>query len=117
MNHINAVKSNNPIGGLGLTTGLLDAAALGNVLIRVLIKGEDANADELLDRYAQVRRKAFAEYSNPQSIENKYRLHSQDEQVNKKRNAFFHALTTKPKETSTLMASQMNQFLDDDFAV
>src|ERR1700709_2146551 len=29
------LQSNNPIGGLGLTTGLLDSAALGNCFIRI----------------------------------------------------------------------------------
>lgn len=42
-----AAHSNNPIGGLGLTSGILDAVVVGNVLARHLKNGEP---DELITK-------------------------------------------------------------------
>ena len=36
-----ALHSNNPIGGLGLTPGICDAFCYGNALVRVINQGED----------------------------------------------------------------------------
>lgn len=63
----------NPFGGLGLTGGLLDAGALADALIAVFT-GEAT--DDILSRYAEVRRKVFLEIVNPTSQANKLRLHS-----------------------------------------
>src|SRR5579859_1660168 len=46
----------NPFGGMGLTTGLCDSGALADCLISVLKKG---CGDDLLDKYAQIRREKF----------------------------------------------------------
>ncbi|KAF8591267.1 FAD/NAD(P)-binding domain-containing protein [Ramaria rubella] len=63
-----AAHSNNPIGGLGLTSGLLDAGPLARALVAVIYKRAP---DGLLDKWATFRHKLFWEYTNPQSIENK----------------------------------------------
>ena len=63
-----AAHSNSPIGGLGLTTGILDAGPLGRAVAAV-INGEAP--ESLLDRWATIRRKAWLEQTNPQSIEMK----------------------------------------------
>ena len=70
-----AAHVNNPIGGLGLTNGLLDAVALGNALVDVI--AEDAG-EELLDLYAADRRRIFLEVVSPASTENKRRLTERD---------------------------------------
>ncbi|VUC31296.1 unnamed protein product, partial [Clonostachys rosea] len=44
-----AAHLNNPVGGLGLTTGILDAAHLAKALQQILIGGKD---DDVLDEYA-----------------------------------------------------------------
>ncbi|KAH8648251.1 hypothetical protein BGZ61DRAFT_277811, partial [Ilyonectria robusta] len=85
-----AAHSNNPIGGLGLTTGFLDAAALGNCLIRIIRHGE--KPDELFSRYESVRRAAWVNYTNKASTDLKLRLHSTDPQIVADRQAFFDAL-------------------------
>src|ERR1700733_8735225 len=46
----------NPFGGMGLTTGLCDAGALAYCLVGVLKKG---CGDDLLDKYARIRREKF----------------------------------------------------------
>lgn len=63
------------MGGLGLTGGLLDAAALADALVPVYHKREP---DNLLDMYAEVRRNVFVNVVNPTSQANKRRLHEFD---------------------------------------
>ncbi|OAP54737.1 hypothetical protein AYL99_11185 [Fonsecaea erecta] len=63
-----AAHSNNPIGGLGLTTGLLDAGPLGRALGAV-INGKAP--ESLLDTWAQARRDKWLNFTNEFSIENK----------------------------------------------
>ncbi len=65
----------NPFGGLGLTSGLLDADLLGDALPAV-IKG--AADDDLLDRYAQERRRVFLEVTGPAAAENIRRIKERD---------------------------------------
>ena len=61
-----AAHLNNPIGGLGLTTGLLDAGPLARALAAVL--SGDAPSS-LLDEWAMKRRMAWWNATNTQSIE------------------------------------------------
>jgi flavin-dependent dehydrogenase len=63
-----AAHSNNPIGGLGLTTGLLDAGPLGRGLAAVI----NGKAPEtIMDIWAEERREKWLTYTNGFSIENK----------------------------------------------
>jgi len=61
-----AAHITNPTGGLGLTSGLFDAYVLYEALAAV-VNGEAG--DELLDRYAEQRRRAFVEYASPAATE------------------------------------------------
>ncbi|PNS16809.1 hypothetical protein CAC42_4773 [Sphaceloma murrayae] len=63
-----AAHSNNPIGGLGLTTGLLDAGPLGRALAAVTL-GEAP--ERILDHWAEARRTKWLTFTNGFSIENK----------------------------------------------
>ena len=102
-------QSNNPIGGLGLTTGLLDAACLGNCLIRILTKKEP---DTLLTQYAETRRKAWLTVTDPESTAFKHRLSSTEPQHIKDREGFFYALNNDPN-VYTHIANSMNEVLED----
>jgi len=53
-----AAHACNPFGGMGLTGGLCDAGGLSDCLIGVLQKG---CGDDLLDKYAEIRKKIFLE--------------------------------------------------------
>jgi len=53
-----AAHACNPFGGMGLTGGLCDAGGLSDCLIGVLRKG---CGDDLLDKYADIRKKIFDE--------------------------------------------------------
>ncbi|KAK1763264.1 FAD binding domain-containing protein [Phialemonium atrogriseum] len=61
-----AAHLNNPIGGLGLTTGILGAGPLARALSAV-ISGKAP--ESLLDRWEELRRKSWHEQTNKQSIE------------------------------------------------
>ena len=53
-----AAHACNPFGGMGLTGGLCDAGGLSDCLIGVLKKG---CGDDILDKYAEIRRQKFLE--------------------------------------------------------
>jgi 2-polyprenyl-6-methoxyphenol hydroxylase-like FAD-dependent oxidoreductase len=55
-----AAHACNPFGGMGLTGGLCDAGGLSDCLIGVLRMG---CGEDLLDKYAEIRRKIFLEVS------------------------------------------------------
>jgi 2-polyprenyl-6-methoxyphenol hydroxylase-like FAD-dependent oxidoreductase len=70
-----AAHVTNLCGGLGLTSGLLDAAHLGEALADVAAGDADGAA---LDEYASVRRRIFVEFTSPTASENKRRLGERD---------------------------------------
>ena len=65
----------NPVGGLGLTSGLLDAVALGDALAAV-IHGQ--RKEDVLDAYAAERRRVFLEVVSPLAQENRRRVSESD---------------------------------------
>lgn len=85
----NPLQLNNPVGGLGLTTGLLDAAHLAKALKQVLLQGDDL---KVLTTYSDVRRRIFLERSSPISASNLLRLWSQDPEHVKEREETFAKL-------------------------
>lgn len=71
-----AAHATNPTGGLGLTSGLCDTFVLYDALAAV-IRGEAS--DEVLDRYAEERRRVFVDIASPAASENKRLIyHSSD---------------------------------------
>jgi 2-polyprenyl-6-methoxyphenol hydroxylase-like FAD-dependent oxidoreductase len=70
-----AAHATNPIGGLGLTSGIQDASLLADCLSSV-IAGEAS--DDILDWYAYERRRCFLEVVNPSAIEFKRRAQEAD---------------------------------------
>jgi 4-nitrocatechol/4-nitrophenol 4-monooxygenase len=70
-----AAHATNPCGGLGLTSGLLDADHLGEALAAVILGHAE---DTALDEYAEERRRIFWEVTSPTASENKRRLAERD---------------------------------------
>jgi 2-polyprenyl-6-methoxyphenol hydroxylase-like FAD-dependent oxidoreductase len=70
-----AAHVTNPCGGLGLTSGLLDAIHLGDALAAVVVHGATG---AVLDGYASERRRIFREVTSPTATENKRRLAERD---------------------------------------
>ncbi len=77
-----AAHLNNPMGGLGLNSGIHDAVNLADKLGRVW-RGEAA--DELLDQYVRQRRSATIEQVQAMSIRNKRLLEERDPKVQRER--------------------------------
>jgi 2-polyprenyl-6-methoxyphenol hydroxylase-like FAD-dependent oxidoreductase len=84
----------NPYGGLGLTSGLLDADLLGDALPAVINRAAD---DALLDRYARERRRVFLEVTGPTAAENIRRLKEADPEKKRADNARFEKLRNDPQ--------------------
>ena len=76
-----AAHVNNSIGGMGLNGGLQDAANLADKLGRVITEGE---SDSLLDLYSLQRRTVTIEFVQEQTIANKKRLETRDEDARKR---------------------------------
>lgn len=70
-----AAHVTNPCGGLGLTSGLLDAVHLGEALCATV---HGRTQDAVLDEYAQARRDIFVNVTSPTASENKRRLMESD---------------------------------------
>lgn len=84
----------NPYGGLGLTSGLLDADLLGAALSAVIRK---TAGDNLLDRYAHERRRVFLEVTGPTAAENKRRMKESDPEKKRTDNERFRRLRDDPQ--------------------
>ncbi|OTA58849.1 FAD/NAD(P)-binding domain-containing protein [Hypoxylon sp. EC38] len=84
-----AAHINNPIGGLGLCTGLLDADALHQTLeiVRRTIEPQ-----AVFSRYSAERRRVFQNIIHPFSSANKTRLHSADPKDTAREDWYFQAL-------------------------
>ena len=87
-------QSNNPIGGLGLTGGILDAFVYGNALTRVMKDGEP---DRLLTDCANSRRDAWLNATSKLEMGNMKRLGEFGEEEAKTRDEFFARLNTDPE--------------------
>ena len=64
-----AAHLNNPLGGLGMNSGIHDVVNLTEKLARILLEGADADA--LLDRYDRQRRTVVHDFVQKQTISNK----------------------------------------------
>lgn len=84
-----AAHLNNPVGGLGLTTGMLDAAHLGRSLRQIFREGANPS---VLTTYARVRRNIFRERTDKLTTSNLLRLMSTDAADVKKREELFARL-------------------------
>ena len=105
-----------PFGGLGLTGGILDAAAVSDAIIGIF---QGKTGDKILDKYAEVRRQIFTETVNPTSQANKLRLHDSDPDTIVERDPFLKMLRkADPDEIQHLrqnvtIAVDMSQYFDE----
>ena len=87
-----AAHVNNPIGGLGLNSGIHEAWHLSDVLHRAL-HGENADLDE----YERTRRPLNIKYVQEQTVANKKRLEEREPEQRAKRFAELRAMADDPK--------------------
>ena len=109
-----SLKSNNPIGGLGLTGGILDAFCYGNALRRVIVDGEP---DQLVTECAMSRKSAWQQVTNELSQNNLQRLYSTDPAVITARESFFTKLndTEHGKAFAVSVASSFGKMMPKTF--
>lgn len=110
-----ALHSNNPIGGLGLTGGILDAYCYGNALSRVLKDGEH---DNLLTTCALARRNAWIGTTDKLSQENMRRLYSEDPKIIAGREEFFRKLNhpENGKKFGAVVGKAFDNMMIEDFS-
>jgi 2-polyprenyl-6-methoxyphenol hydroxylase-like FAD-dependent oxidoreductase len=83
----------NPIGGLGLTGGILDAVPLGRALAEVIAGRRD---DRVLDAWAHERRRIFLDVTAPTAKENRRRVGERDPERRRADAERFRRLTDNP---------------------
>jgi hypothetical protein len=76
-----------------LTSGILDAAVVGNALIRHLKRDEP---EDIITRALESRRKTWLEVADPTSSSNYLRLCSEDENISEQRAEFFARMNSHP---------------------
>ncbi|HCP79445.1 MAG: hypothetical protein CML16_13330 [Pusillimonas sp.] len=100
-----AAHVNNPLGGMGLNSGIHDAMNLADKLARVL---QDNADDALLDLYDRQRRITNVEYVQAITIRNKKMLEERDPQVRAQRLDEMRETAADPeKHRAFLMNSSM----------
>jgi 2-polyprenyl-6-methoxyphenol hydroxylase-like FAD-dependent oxidoreductase len=99
-----AAHATNPIGGLGLTSGVQDASMLANCLSAVIT---DETSDDILDWYAYERRRCFLEIVNPSAIEFKRRAQEADPARRREDEANFR---TMQNDREAMRAALMSNF-------
>jgi 3-(3-hydroxy-phenyl)propionate hydroxylase len=90
-----AAHVNNPLGAMGLNSGLHDAANLAPKLAAVIRDGADP---ALLDRYVRQRRQINLDYVQAQSIRNKRLLEERDPKVRAERLDEMRAVAADPAQ-------------------
>jgi 3-(3-hydroxy-phenyl)propionate hydroxylase len=88
-----AAHANNPLGGMGMNSGIHDAFNLAEKLAAILTQGADA---ALLDRYTRQRRAAALEYVQAQSMRNKRILEERDPVVRREHLDELYRTATDP---------------------
>jgi 3-(3-hydroxy-phenyl)propionate hydroxylase len=89
-----AAHLNNPLGGMGMNSGIHDAFNAVDKLARVLIGGEDH--EPLLAHYTRQRRMVAVEYVQASSIRNKRLLEERDPAVRRERFDELRAIASDP---------------------
>jgi 2-polyprenyl-6-methoxyphenol hydroxylase-like FAD-dependent oxidoreductase len=104
-----AAHVNNPLGGMGMNSGLHDAVSLGRRLVAACTDGGDP--EELLDGYARVRRRITTELVDARTRANLDRIREQDEPARRAHQDHLRATAADPERareyvrTSTLVES------------
>jgi 3-(3-hydroxy-phenyl)propionate hydroxylase len=89
-----AAHLNNPLGGMGMNSGIHDAFNGCEKIARVMLEGDDV--DPLMDHYTRQRRMVAVEYVQASSIRNKKLLEERDPAVRKERFDELRAIASDP---------------------
>lgn len=89
-----AAHANNPLGGMGLNSGIHDAFNLAEKLLQVTLHGA---SHDLLDQYSRQRRYVSMEHVNSQAAQNKELLESNEYSVRQKKLDDLRRCSDNPK--------------------
>jgi 3-(3-hydroxy-phenyl)propionate hydroxylase len=104
-----AAHVNNPIGGMGLNSGIQDAANLSEKLLAILL---NQASESVLDLYNLQRRTVATEYVQELSIGNKKRLEARDPEVRRRNLSELRDIAADPQKArqfllrTSMLASQ-----------
>lgn len=107
-----AAHVTNPIGGLGLLTGVLDAEALADALTSVI---NGSATEGILDQYAEDRQNVFSNFTSVLATENKRRLGETDP-ARKARDMEFLWELSEDKEVQRGLLLYLDNIRSRDFA-
>lgn len=96
----------NPYGGLGLTTGLFDAASLAEVLHNIIARGA---ADSLLDSWSEARLSKYHKFTDPMSRAAFYRVQDPDLATICDRDPMFKAIKAGKMMPSPSLATNVQE--------
>ena len=99
-----AAHLNNPLGGLGMNSGIHDAVNLADKLARIILDG--AAAQPLLDRFDRQRRTVMHNFIQAQTIANKRLIEARDPV---QREAYYAGMRTVNTDTDKRRAYLYNQ--------
>lgn len=106
-----AAHANNPLGGMGLNSGVHDAYNLKEKLLLVLQGKSD---ETLLDVYSAQRKKVSIEHVNKQSAENKKRLEASDPEARDAYRRELHDISSDTeKSRNHLLKTSLISSLDE----
>lgn len=84
---------NNPAGGVGMNTGLLDAAAAVAVIDECLKLDDEQQVEQRTQKYSDLRREAFNGFTDPVTTQNLRRLVEKSDEADKKlRGEYYESL-------------------------
>lgn len=101
-----AAHLNNPLGGLGMNSGIHDARNLCGKLVQILQEGRDRT--ELLGIYDRQRRSVTKKFIQQQTMRNKQAMENRDAQSRERYNSDLRAILNDPEK---LRGHLLNQAL------
>lgn len=94
-----AAHINNPMGGYGCMTAVLDVGGLADCFIGY---AQGLAGEEILDTYAEVRRDIFLKYVDPRSMKNLHRVATSDPLTVLETDKFFNILKDLQKDENDM---------------
>ncbi len=110
-----AAHLNNPLGGLGMNSGIHDAVNLAGKLVEVLLEGADAH--ELLPRFGRQRRAVTQSFIQAQTMKNKVMMEADEAARQPLFDEMADVLKTKDKRRAYLHRQAMFASLDEAAAI
>lgn len=95
-----AAHINNPLGGLGMNSGVHDAYMLAPLLAAVMAGDED---DDVLDTYAETRRQVSVDYVSREADKNWRRIRERDEDERQRQQRELRETVSDPQKALTFV--------------